>query len=95
MQILVSEWQDDRYDNCLHGHELYVSLEEECYKFTNEDGIVCRDEVLDLKCCHEEADSRLIFHLGRIFNTYPELAVSIRSNDTDVMVLLLYHSNVW
>ena len=44
----------------------------------------------DLKCQHEEADTRMIFHLYKIASN-PDQCISVRSNDTDVLILLLYH----
>ncbi len=44
-------------------------------------------------CQHEEADTRLIYHLRQTHadNLASDLQYVVRSNDTDVMVLLLYH----
>lgn len=40
----------------------------------------------DLKCLHEEADTRIIFHLYRSGN---ERNVLIRASDTDILIILL------
>ena len=45
--------------------------------------------VPELKCTHEEADTRMILHAKHI-----QGAVLIHADDTDVLVLLLSHSNV-
>ena len=43
----------------------------------------------ELKCSHEEADTRTILHAKHI-----QEPVLIHADDTDVLVLLLSHSNV-
>ena len=90
-RFLVNEWCNDCYATVLEGHELYIALEEECYSYTVIDGAVHQEEVPTLQCQHEEADTRIMFHLSRIIAADPQLAVSVRCNDTDVLVLLLYH----
>ena len=42
-------------------------------------------------CSHEEADTRLIFHLGNVSKYDPSHNIYVRSNGTDVIILLLYH----
>lgn len=42
-----------------------------------------------MKCNHEEADTRIIFHLTNSLNK--NRTVVIKSDDTDVLVLLLYY----
>ena len=90
-RFLVDEWCDVRYVETLNNHELYLGLEEECYNYTVVNGNVHRKEIASLSCCHEEADTRIIFHLHQIITQMPQHSVSVRSNDTDVLVLLLYH----
>ena len=44
-----------------------------------------------LVCCHEEADTIIMFHLHHILIANNGESISIRSFDTDVFILLIYH----
>ena len=55
-----------------------------------------------LVCCPEEADTRIMFHLHHILAANNGEYISIRSSDTEVFILLIYHvsnhttsSTVW
>ena len=86
----------------MYGHIIYFALEEECYSFTICDEKVIRAEVPMLVCCHEEVDTRIMFHLHHILAANNGESIPIRSFDTDVFILLIYHvsnhttsSTVW
>ena len=81
---------------------MYFALEEECHSFTVCDEKVILEEVSMLVCCHEEADTIIMFHLHHILAANNGESISIRSFDTDVFILLMYHvsnhttsSTVW
>ena len=69
---------------------MIVAVEETCFSYTALNQEVSVEAVDDLKCQHEEADTRMVFHLYHVAKD-PDQYVSIRSNDTDVLILLLYH----
>ena len=55
-----------------------------------------------LKCDHEEADTRMVFHLDFVSRLQSMTSVVIRSCDTDVLMILLHYPaktdrnvNVW
>ena len=62
---------------------VYVTQEEECWKLTS----LSVDIVPDLRCSHEQADTRLVLHVK-----HSQLPFIVHADDTDVMVLLLGHS---
>ena len=68
------------------------TLEESWYLSTAESGHVKRSEVTERQSSHEEADTRMIFHARYISEKSLQPAIVIRSSDTDVFILLLYHS---
>ena len=51
---------------------------------------VTREKVADLTCEHVEADTRMIWHLKYISDISNNVNAIVRSNDTDVLVILLY-----
>ena len=58
ISFLVSEWQEEVYHTKLQSQILYVACEDQCYKITPQHVKI----VDDLKCTHEEADTRLLLH---------------------------------
>lgn len=46
-------------------------------------------ELSSLSCCHEEADTRMLFHAANVASMCPRIV--IWSPDTDVAVLCVYH----
>jgi len=92
-RFLVDEWCHNSYGEVLKGQDVCIGLAEECYSYIVLNEVVYRHDECSLICNHEEADTRIIFHLNHIITASPQDIVSVRSNDTDVLVLLLYH--VW
>ena len=101
-RFFAVEWSNNSYAGFLVGHQVLIGLDNTCFSFTVVDGHVHREEVSSLACQHEEADTRMVYHLHQIIDEHPDAQVSVRSNDTDVLVILAYHvhhmssnPNVW
>ena len=90
--FLKNEWTSDSYAPILEDHKVYFALEESWYLYTAKDGHVEHVEVSDLQSTHEEADSRVIFHAKYISEKSFLTVIVVWSSDTDVFILLLYHS---
>ena len=45
-------------------HQLIVAVDDTCVKYTTQDEMIQVEEIEDLKCQHEEADTRMVFHLN-------------------------------
>ena len=66
--------------------DLYGTSGEECWHFTSNGGAVTRQLVSELRCNHEEADTRMLLHAAHAaHNGYS--SVYLRSPDTDVAVI--------
>ena len=85
VKFLVTEWKRDGFTYKLVNRSLFVTHNEECWKLQSSSISL----VPELKCSHEEADTRMILHAKHI-----QGPVLIHADDTDVLVLLLSHSNV-
>ncbi|XP_065671561.1 uncharacterized protein LOC136089469 [Hydra vulgaris] len=72
----------------INGLDLYFTYEDKCYRFTSFDSELVVVEVNDLKCDHEEADTRLMLHVQHASNTKQNIIV--KSSDTDVFVLCTF-----
>ena len=99
MHFLVKIWRSDEHARLFNSKTLYVNCNDICYKFyTCSDSVIC-DEVPELYCTHEEADSRMFFHLGSIQSPSN---VIIRTAGTDCLIIALAcrlnydtHIKVW
>ena len=86
IQFLVDNWAEGNYAHILKEKILYANCGNVYYSFRAVDNKVIRSIEHLLYSTHEEADSRMIFYLGAC-DTRSE--VVIRTNDTDVAVILL------
>ena len=71
----------------LRGIEAYLAHEEMCHKFISLDGLLTCYVVDELKCDHEEADTRMLthaLHASLLCNN-----IVIKSPDTDVFLIAL------
>ncbi len=76
--------------NCSKITHCMLGLEDQTYMY-KVSGDVFREEVLDFVCHHQEADTRLIWHMKHISETQPDSNVVIYCDDTDSLVFLLTH----
>ena len=90
-RFLSKEWSNDKYCDVLRGHIVYMAADESCFSFRVEHDKVLRSEVPQLACQHAEADTRMPFHLQHIHREIPAANVTIRSNVTDVCLIMLHH----
>lgn len=94
LSFLKDEWTNPAYASILEGHHFYFATGGDCFLYTVAAGIVQRQEIPELESCHEEADTRLIFHANFVAEVHegPAPKVVVRSIDTDVFILLVHHS---
>jgi hypothetical protein len=88
MAFLVDCWQDDEYAYLFGGKKLFVICNDNCYQYYSLNEKVIRSEAAALHSTHEEADSRMFFHLNLV---QPPSNVDIRIADTDCLGIALAH----
>ena len=71
----------------LRGIEVYLSHEELCHKFIATGGLLTCHEVDELKCDHEEADTRMLTHACHASQLYDNIV--IKSPHTDAFLTAL------
>ena len=74
---------------------MYVTSEDKCYVLapsSSPNDAIVREEVSDLQCNHEEADTRLLLHCNHVAATHDRMI--IKSPDTDVFVLSIAFQKV-
>lgn len=86
IKFLVDAWKDNSLAPILADKVLYANHNNICYKYSTDGVNMSRVEVLELFSTHEEADSRMFFHLTSV----PDNSnVVIRTADTDCLVIAL------
>ena len=68
-----------------YGIEIYLCHQEFCHFLCVVDNEVVVEEIQELECDHEEADTRMILHAKQASTNYSNIL--IKSPDTDVMLL--------
>ena len=84
--FLIDYWADDQFADTIKDKIIFANSGDICYSYRNIDGRIIRIRENTLCCTHEEADSRMVFHLSTITQ---RSKVIIRSMDTDVLIILL------
>ena len=92
IEFLLEEWSKDTYAETIAHRELYVAVDDDCYKLTSENGTVIKELQQDLVTRQEEADTRMFLHAAHTGQQGYETIV-IKSPDTDVGVLAVYYSS--
>ena len=88
ISFILREWQQAAYAADLQCRDVYYVCEENCCLLTSVDGkTVSCETVPQLASNHEEADTRIILHC--VYAAQTSSAVTVRSPDTDVLVLLV------
>ena len=92
IEFLLEEWSKDTYAGTIAHRELYVAIDDDCYKLTSENGTVIKELQQDLVTWQEEADTRMFLHASHAGQQGYETIV-IKPPDTDVGVLAVYYSS--
>lgn len=82
---LNSEWENNNYQAIIGDKVLYVTDENQCNKYFTENEKVIKEIVEDYYCEHEEADSRIVFHLKKSKCNN----IILRTSDTDIAIITL------
>ena len=84
IEFLFSSWKCV-VPECFYGIEIFLCHQEFCHSLRVVDNEVVVEEIHELECDHEEADTRMILHAKHASTNYSNIL--IRSPDTDVMLL--------
>jgi len=92
VEFLTSFWRNDELAPIIGQKKLFVNSADVCYSFQNENGIMIKNLEEEFRCSHDEADTRMPFHLSMLPS--PSNIV-IRTVDTDVLLIALgAHNNL-
>ena len=87
----AEEWKKQDHAKRIAGHKLYLGLEDKAWLYTARGDKVIRQDITELSCSHEEADTRMVWHVKYISDMQGKGNVVIRCDDTDVLVIFLAH----
>ena len=90
VNYLVESWQDESNAQIIGEKQIYVTCKDKCYLFQVINGSVSRTEDETLRSHHEEADSRMFFHLAKISSLGEQETaknIVLRLSDTDVAIV--------
>lgn len=85
-KFLLDQWSDPSYADRIGRHVLYFAAEDKCMKIFVIDGQVKSQQVEELECTQEEADTRIILHAKHAADN-GESTIVIKSPDSDVTML--------
>ena len=83
-RLLLTEMQKDQYSPVIGKKTIYISHGGECVRIRNRWGQMEVTEPEEMQGQHEEADTLIAFHVGRVERG----TVVVRSSDTDIVVVL-------
>lgn len=86
VEILSDHWENDYFSTILQNKKVFITVGEKCFSYYAEGNRVIKTEEKDLECQHEEADTRIIFHMGKV---HPNSTILVKATDTDVLVIIL------
>ena len=92
-RFFVQEWTRNADISATGNLCICIGLEEKCYCFRAHEGVVIREEMAGLAYHHEEADTKIVLHLAAIVQQSDNHIMSVRSSNTDVCILRLYHAS--
>ena len=86
VEFLVTFWESSELAFIIGSKKIFVNSGDTCFSFCNEGGFMVKKIEEEYRCSHEEADSRMLFHLSKC--STPSNIV-IRTVDTDVLIIAL------
>ena len=94
LNFCVKEWHRIPYVEQIRDHTLFVGFGDKAYQYEVKNEEIKWEEVPSLACKHEEADTRLLWHVKHMCDTATYKNIIVRSSDTDVLVILLTHDHI-
>ena len=99
IRYLVEAWKDLSFGPILKNKIFYANFNNTCYRYVNSEGSILCEEKEELYSSHEEANSRMFFHLDLISGP-SNVVICIDGTDCLVIVLGCNHLfdqkvNIW
>ncbi|XP_050294313.1 uncharacterized protein LOC126734656 [Anthonomus grandis grandis] len=86
VNFFIQHWAENHMAPYMNNKEIYINCES-CYKYQVNDGKIVKTLEPSLTCpAHEEADTKMIFHVSQLKF---DANITIRCSDTDVLIIML------
>ncbi|CAB3249495.1 unnamed protein product [Arctia plantaginis] len=86
VKFLANHWTNNSFATILGNKKIYITVGEKCFSYSSAENLVVKTEENELACKHEEADTRIVFHISKV----PENSkILVKTADTDVLIILL------
>ena len=95
---MIEHWSDNSFADVLRQKTLYANCGDKFYKYKVVSNCIVRTEEIQLYSDHEEADSRMFFHVASLAENYSSdnpVNVVVRSTDTDSLVIAIGCFQKW
>ncbi len=95
LSFITEEWRADKYSKIVKDSTVYINCNNECKKLEARNWKIICNDVQELRNSHAEGDTLVVLHANHVNSLHPTANVVVHANDTDVVVLLLYHMHHW
>jgi hypothetical protein len=86
VDFLSKHFESDEFCSIIGKKKIFVTNNEKCFSFESINSKIQRKEEQLLRCSHEEADSKIFFHISSMTD---KKKIVVKANDTDVLVIAL------
>lgn len=66
--------------------KVFITNKDECFSYQVQNDTVIQNNEREFACHHEEADTRIVYHLSKLANNQ---RVMVEASDTDIFVIIL------
>ncbi|XP_072754742.1 uncharacterized protein [Anoplolepis gracilipes] len=84
--FLFEQWQNDILISTLGSKKVLITVQEKCFSFVVENNSIKKNEEIDFECFHEDADTRIIYHISKCKT---DAKILLNAIDTDALIILL------
>lgn len=89
VRFLINHWANEEFAELIGGKIVYLNFDK-CYRFMSQGNKMLREIDPILSCpSHEEADTKMIYHVATLGEDYTGGNVLLRCSDTDILIILL------
>lgn len=86
IQFIFDYWNNDNIASIIQQKKIFLTVNEKCYSYESVNDKIIRTELPEFQCNHEEADTRIVYHLSKLpINS----KVMVKTADTDIMIIIL------
>jgi len=86
VKFLSNHWENNSLASILGKKKIFITVGEQCFSYCSVGNLVVKNEEIELACKHEEADTRIVYHVNKM---QEKSKILVKAADTDILVILL------